>query len=346
MICGGCQQKIENYYTQCPTCDLYLYPDNPWGLKKVIPFVLVITLVYGALVSGFIYTSETFAKYFADPITILIPGFAIWALYLIKFHVAQTKYQLATLEHLQTIQKDFKGGSLIQAFTATCSVAMVKKLSASIPFQRLLWFEAYLKTCSNQKADALHGMQEHFQSDWDSLESSTSSIQYYVWFLPTAGFLGTVYGMTQALSKFSGALTNDLAFESSLIETTKGLSVAFNSTFIGLLAVIPVLFYATYAKRLARTLIERSDRYFAFLLANPPKLEQTDSEEDVDKDRTMEFTYPKPPPVRQQLNEEANVAAQANLPNLSKEDHEAETEYLFRDSSEETESKPIERPEE
>jgi biopolymer transport protein ExbB/TolQ len=113
----------------------------------------------------------------------------------------------------------------------------------------------------------LASLKQHADSDWDSLESSMASTQFLVWLLPTAGFLGTVFGMTEALNAFSTVVGSgsDLGFTAGLTKTAKGLGVAFHTTLVGLAAVIPLLAVATAVRRRSRTLLERIDKYFVRL---------------------------------------------------------------------------------
>lgn len=64
------------------------------------------------------------------------------------------------------------------------------------------------------------------------LESGNSLVRYLIWAIPSIGFLGTVRGISIALSEADKALQGDIA------TMTENLGVAFNSTFVALLCSI------------------------------------------------------------------------------------------------------------
>jgi biopolymer transport protein ExbB/TolQ len=59
-------------------------------------------------------------------------------------------------------------------------------------------------------------------------EIDLSIVSYISWAIPSIGFIGTVRGIGQALSKASDALAGDIS------GMTDSLGVAFNSTFVAL----------------------------------------------------------------------------------------------------------------
>ncbi len=62
-----------------------------------------------------------------------------------------------------------------------------------------------------------------------------------IWALPMLGFLGTVLGISVSIGGFSGLLANveDLdKVKSSLTQVTGGLSTAFDTTLLGIIAAI------------------------------------------------------------------------------------------------------------
>lgn len=134
-----------------------------------------------------------------------------------------------------------------------------------VAYNRLHWI-FHLRSRHATHADAMQSLTQHADTEWDSLNSSFATTQFLVWLLPTTGFLGTVWGMTQALKSFSNVVGpssgGQLSFSAGLMETAAGLGVAFHTTLIGLAAVIPVLAYATITQRRSRQLLERVDKFF------------------------------------------------------------------------------------
>lgn len=68
------------------------------------------------------------------------------------------------------------------------------------------------------------------------MEAENSTIRYLIWAIPSVGFIGTVRGIGQALSRAEEALAGDIA------GMTESLGIAFNSTLVALLISIVLMF--------------------------------------------------------------------------------------------------------
>lgn len=84
--------------------------------------------------------------------------------------------------------------------------------------------------------DASNAVKERAEIAADHLDSSLSLVRYIVWAIPAIGFVGTVRGIGEALSFAEQAIKGDI---SSL---TANLGLAFNSTFVGLMLCILLMF--------------------------------------------------------------------------------------------------------
>ncbi|MBF0377216.1 MAG: MotA/TolQ/ExbB proton channel family protein [Desulfamplus sp.] len=79
------------------------------------------------------------------------------------------------------------------------------------------------------------------QNDEDQMESSYALVKGFVWAIPVLGFIGTVLGLSQAIGSFGTVLIKNQGLEylkTSLQEITSGLSVAFDTTLIALVAAL------------------------------------------------------------------------------------------------------------
>lgn len=74
-------------------------------------------------------------------------------------------------------------------------------------------------------------------AEGERLESELSMIRYIAWAIPSVGFIGTVRGIGQALSKAEAAVEGDIG------PVTESLGVAFNSTFLALILSILLMFF-------------------------------------------------------------------------------------------------------
>tara|TARA_Y100000590_G_C15724191_1_gene1014571 strand:+ start:1241 stop:2059 length:819 start_codon:yes stop_codon:yes gene_type:complete len=87
------------------------------------------------------------------------------------------------------------------------------------------------------------------------LEADLSMIRYIIWAIPSIGFIGTVRGIGQALSKA------DIALQGDISAMTNSLGVAFNSTFVALLISILLMFLLHQIQRMNDKLVLDSQDY-------------------------------------------------------------------------------------
>jgi biopolymer transport protein ExbB/TolQ len=91
--------------------------------------------------------------------------------------------------------------------------------------------------------DAATTVHDYCESEATRLDSELSLIRFCVWAIPAIGFVGTVRGIGNALAGAQLALRGDTS------SVTSGLGVAFNSTFVALVASI-ILMYVIHELQL------------------------------------------------------------------------------------------------
>ncbi len=84
--------------------------------------------------------------------------------------------------------------------------------------------------------DASNAVKERAEIAADHLDSSLSLVRYIAWAIPAIGFVGTVRGIGEALSFAEQAIKGDIS------ALTANLGLAFNSTFVGLMLCIILMF--------------------------------------------------------------------------------------------------------
>jgi len=94
------------------------------------------------------------------------------------------------------------------------------------------------------------------------LEADNSMIRYLIWAIPSIGFIGTVRGIGQALSKADQALAGDIA------GMTNSLGIAFNSTLVALFISIFLMFFLHQLQRLQDALVVDTQAYCEKFLLN------------------------------------------------------------------------------
>jgi biopolymer transport protein ExbB/TolQ len=84
--------------------------------------------------------------------------------------------------------------------------------------------------------DVANTIKDVCESEADRQETEMSIVRYIAWVIPSIGFIGTVRGIGAALAQAYQAVSGDI------VGVTVSLGVAFNSTFIALLASILLMF--------------------------------------------------------------------------------------------------------
>ena len=94
-----------------------------------------------------------------------------------------------------------------------------------------------------QVSDASQILKTQSEYDEEQMASSYTFIQGLTWAIPVLGFIGTVLGLSQAISAFGGALQagNDFSLlKNSLQAVTGGLATAFETTLVALVCALIV----------------------------------------------------------------------------------------------------------
>jgi biopolymer transport protein ExbB/TolQ len=101
-------------------------------------------------------------------------------------------------------------------------------------------------------------------ADAASVAASFSTVKVIVWAMPILGLIGTVVGLSGAVGAFSHAMSAADQLDSikdSLRQVTTGLAVAFDATFVALVASILVMLPLTWLQKAEDKLINDVDDY-------------------------------------------------------------------------------------
>ena len=97
--------------------------------------------------------------------------------------------------------------------------------------------------------EILRSQAEHDES---IMESSYSLLRGLIWAIPVLGFIGTVLGLSEAIGGFGNVLatTGDMTeISSSLKGVTAGLSIAFDTTLLALIAALVIQIWTTFSHK-------------------------------------------------------------------------------------------------
>jgi biopolymer transport protein ExbB/TolQ len=101
-------------------------------------------------------------------------------------------------------------------------------------------------------SDVSEMLRAQADNDEDQMESSYAMVRGFIWAIPILGFIGTVMGLSQAIGKFGSVLGAGDAIEAlknTLQDVTAGLAVAFDTTFVALVAALSIQLLLTALKK-------------------------------------------------------------------------------------------------
>jgi biopolymer transport protein ExbB/TolQ len=102
------------------------------------------------------------------------------------------------------------------------------------------------------------------ENDEDQMYSTYSMIEGFVWAIPVLGFIGTVLGLSEAIGGFGRVLVqaSDISqLSDSLKVVTAGLSKAFETTLVALVAALAVQLLLTYIKKSEEDFLDACGEY-------------------------------------------------------------------------------------
>lgn len=102
------------------------------------------------------------------------------------------------------------------------------------------------------------------ENDEAGCESSYTVLRGLIWAIPVLGFIGTVWGLSQALGSFGAVLAGAGEIgqlRSALQNVTGGLSTAFETTLQGLVAAIVIHMWMTMVQRVEEKFLDACKDY-------------------------------------------------------------------------------------
>lgn len=128
---------------------------------------------------------------------------------------------------------------------------------------RLLRGLAHFEVRKNH-AETASMLASQSEIDATTVQSSYTLIQVFIWAIPILGFIGTVIGISEAVSEFGTALqsTEDTAkIREGLGSVTNGLGLAFDTTLLALIMSLLVMFPTSMMQKLEEDILNQVDEY-------------------------------------------------------------------------------------
>jgi biopolymer transport protein ExbB/TolQ len=95
-------------------------------------------------------------------------------------------------------------------------------------------------------------------------ESSYSNLRFFIWLIPTLGFIGTVIGIGLGISGFGDIIKNASSFEAvqkQIPIVTHNLGIAFDTTLLALLLTAVILMIMSYLQKRDEDLLYKIDAF-------------------------------------------------------------------------------------
>ena len=104
--------------------------------------------------------------------------------------------------------------------------------------------------------------------DLKKLETSYTVVQVFIWAIPILGFIGTVLGIGYSVNEFAQFIQSaevaggfNAQMRAALGGVTGGLAIAFNTTFLALVLVIPVMLLTSFLHKSEEELLLAIEEY-------------------------------------------------------------------------------------
>lgn len=113
-------------------------------------------------------------------------------------------------------------------------------------------------------SDVSEMLSSQAQNDEDRMESSYQMVKGFIWGIPVLGFIGTVMGLSSAIGNFGDVIqASDQVsnIRNSLQDVTSGLSVAFDTTLIGLVAALSIQLLLAALKKQEEHFLDECKEY-------------------------------------------------------------------------------------
>lgn len=114
-------------------------------------------------------------------------------------------------------------------------------------------------------------------TDESQMESSYTILTGFIWAIPVLGFIGTVLGLSEAISAFGTVLQGNGGMDqikSALQMVTAGLATAFETTLLALVAAMFLQLAMTFLKRNEQAFLDDCSEYCLMKIVNRIRIRQ------------------------------------------------------------------------
>jgi len=266
MKCLKCGWSNSDTAAYCQNCNAYLA--EPPGMESLNTFK---ALILSLLFTGIFYLvfpmpiirSEYWHQLFSGRISETIFALILWSLFLIffKWHQFRQQHRAYVAFRNQVLHDSLSKGIYVKdvderilEISQFMQEQKVKRFQDSIIFRRVRRTLRHLKAIP-KKEEITSILNYQAEIDHNRMQSGYALLNVFIWAIPILGFIGTVFGIGQSIGEFSDFIrsTNgtdlNTQMRSALGGVTSGLSVAFSTTFIALVGVVPIMMLASSLRK-------------------------------------------------------------------------------------------------
>ena len=236
---------------------------NASAASSLVLAILSMAIVYGAVFAlrdraGFAMAWEYLTGFAGIPIPMAF--LASWAISILVLKSLKIRAQRTALR-IRFMPSD-------QGFTVSSATAerLIEAIETSVEEPERFMFLARvlraLKSVRNvgRVADVDEMLATRAEQDENLVEGGYTLVRGFVWAIPVLGFIGTIVGLTAAISRFGGVLGQPgLPLESitaQLTDVIAGLDTAFVTTGEGLVAALAIHLLQVFVRRQDETFLD------------------------------------------------------------------------------------------
>ncbi|MDH4224854.1 MAG: MotA/TolQ/ExbB proton channel family protein [Deltaproteobacteria bacterium] len=246
------------------------------GLLKGLFLGAVFTAVFYEIFPLPFIQSQTVVAVFDNWVSELILAMALWSLFILYFKYQRHRVEL---EALRAFRHEDVRRVFAQGVYAKGVDDMLGSLAKSLDsIRRGGFFPTTIHRRITRVLNYVRGVPKKegvndlldYQAGIDvkKLEASYAVLGVFIWAIPILGFIGTVLGIAGSVSEFSSFVQTaegggqfNTQMRAALGGVTGGLAVAFNTTFLALVLVIPVMLATSFLQKSEEELLLDIEEY-------------------------------------------------------------------------------------
>lgn len=230
---------------------------TPLGLR-VLPLLTAVAVVTVSFGLAWVFRESAVGRHlldrgFTQPLTVALFGWGIGHALSRWWHQRRERLALEWSQHL-VARTHLEQRSVDEL--ATQLAPMSTTLAGSVAAAVVSYFTTQRPTRDEVMAVAHKAIDRCI----DAVEVAYRPLSACMWLLPLSGFLGTVVGMSEAISGFEGLTEGAAPGLSALAAPIAGLGKAFDTTLLALVLVIPLKLLEVGLEGRDERLIEAIDR--------------------------------------------------------------------------------------